>query len=129
MEGKELIGLYFDPYANHAVANIMRKMDYFPCLGLGKNQQGITEIPEYPTSIPLQGYAPSKEDQREREERIQSWVLAKKNGETFDWKMRPYFKTLNGYFVKEGADFLFVAFLSLGIALLLKRKRKDNARV
>lgn len=123
VDSKELIGLYFDPYANHAVANIMRKMDYFPCLGLGKNQQGITEIPEYPTSIPLygKGYAPSKEDQREREERIQSWVLAKKNGETFDWKMRPYFKTLNGYFVKEGADFLFVAFLSLGIALLLKR--------
>ena len=48
VESKELIGLYFDPYANHAVANIMRKMDYFPCLGLGKNQQGITEIPEDP---------------------------------------------------------------------------------
>lgn len=47
--------LVFDPYANHAVTNIMRKMDYFPCLGLGKNQQGITEIPEYPTSIPLYG--------------------------------------------------------------------------
>ncbi|WVY98400.1 hypothetical protein V8G54_030551 [Vigna mungo] len=58
-ESKELIGLDFDPYANHVVANIMRKMDYFPCLGLGKNQQGITEIPEYPTSIPLYGQGES----------------------------------------------------------------------
>ena len=53
--GKEFVSLDFDPYANTAVANMMKRMNYFPGLGLGRNQQGIAEFPINTTASPPAG--------------------------------------------------------------------------
>ena len=61
------LSLYFDQYANPMVANIMKKMIYFPGIGLGKRLQGIVE----PVKVVTQkhnfclGYKPTAKELRE----------------------------------------------------------------
>ena len=99
----------FDPYGNQAVANMLKNMNYFPGLGLGKRQQGIPEFPNFLTCelhFGL-GYEPTDEDMTEAQSRNE---LKKRNGGHLrDWQMKPYF-SLNGHFVKIGENCLYRKF-------------------
>ena len=99
--GKELVGLCFDLYANMAVANMMKRMNYFPGLSLGRNQQGLSEFPTYPTTTPPFGldYVLTEENIEDQKVKAMERALIRAQGKAFEWSMRPYFKTLNGYFI------------------------------
>ena len=54
----------FDPYDSITIANMLRKMNYFIGLGLGKRQQRIPEFPHFPSTehhFGL-GYEPTDKD-------------------------------------------------------------------
>ena len=110
--GKEFVGLCFDSYANVAVANMLKKMNYFPGLGLGRNQQGLSKFPTYLTATPPfgLGYVPTEEDIEDQKVKARERALTWAQGRTFEWSMCLYFKTLNGCFVKQGDHFPYFQF-------------------
>ena len=78
------------------IASIIKKMNFFPGMGLGLRQQGIREAPLVKGQKERfgLGYEPTKEERVKR-------TFKKKN----EVELKPYCKTLNGQFVKEGDDF------------------------
>ena len=63
--------LCFDQYVNHMVAGIMKKMRYFPGMGLGRKLQGIVEPVKIDTQRNSFGlvYKPTELELRESEKR------------------------------------------------------------
>lgn len=111
-EQRELIPLDFCPHGNLHVGNIMKKMAFFPGMGLGRRQQSIpipvqSRIVTYTFGL---GYEPSKKDRTEMLQRSRERIKAKAEGRIPDIRISPYKPTLNGYFVKEGEDFPFCRF-------------------
>ncbi|XP_043692935.1 uncharacterized protein LOC122643375 [Telopea speciosissima] len=78
-----------------ATVRIMKKMKYFPGLGLGKNQQGIPAFPEIQANTNHHGLGFNPKDPKKKAPGRRNSAV---NG-------NPYFKTLNGYFMKVGEDF------------------------
>lgn len=109
-ETTEKFPLDFDPYSSPNVVAMMRNMNYFPRMGLGRSKRGPKSFPKLSMAIPLfgLGYEPTDEDMLE----IEVGKMAKAKGLPYQPKsMRPYTPTWNGKFVKAGETFRYCGFL------------------
>lgn len=83
---------------------MLQAMFYLPGAGLGKYHQGVAEMPDFHTQDNRfgLGYKPTKKDLQ----------LAgyQKSGYVIDVAPKRACRTLNGYFIKEGEDFLYNGF-------------------
>ena len=103
----------FDPYSNVQVIAMMKKMKYFPRMGLGRHNQGVHVFPHFSTSIPTfgLGYKPTNNELLENDSKKTTRAKAKAQGLSFEpISMKPYTPTLNGKFVKEGCTHLYYGF-------------------
>ena len=110
---EECFPMDFDPYSNDKVVSMKRKMDYFPGLGLGRNNQGLPNFTSYVTTIPPfgLGYKPTDEDLLEEGLKKIAHSKAKVKGLSYEPPtLKPYIPTLNGKFVKEGEVQLYSMF-------------------
>ena len=110
---EEFFPMDFDPYSNDKVVSMMRKMDYFPGLGLGRNNQGLLNFTSHATTIPPfgLGYKPTDEDLLEEGLKKIARSKAKVKGLSYEPStLKPYTLTLNGKFVKEGEVKLYSMF-------------------
>jgi len=110
---EECFPMDFDPYNNDKVVSMMRKMDYFPGLGLGRNNQGLPNFTSYVTTIPPfgLGYKPTDEDLLEEGLKKIAHSKAKVKGLSYEPPtLKPYIPTLNEKFVKEGEVQLYSMF-------------------
>ena len=101
---EEFFPMDFDPYSNDKVVSMMRKMDYFPSLGLGRNNQGLLNFTSHAPTIPPfgLGYKPTNEDLLEEGLKKIACSKAKVKGLSYEpFTLKPYTLTLNGKFVKE----------------------------
>ena len=48
------MGIFYEP-GSSTVNQMMKKMDYLPALGLGKKQQGITQLPDFKMQMTKKG--------------------------------------------------------------------------
>ncbi|KAK4595542.1 hypothetical protein RGQ29_013855 [Quercus rubra] len=112
-ETRECLPIDFDPYSNVQVIAMMKKMKYFPGMGLGRRNKGVHAFPHFSTSIPPfgLGYKPTNDELLENDSNKTARAKAKAQGLSFDpISMKPYTPTLNGKFVKEGCTHLYYGF-------------------
>ncbi|MBY3556108.1 G patch domain-containing protein, partial [Modestobacter lapidis] len=109
---KEQIPIDSIPYVSYAVGEIMKIMGFFPGMGLGRRNQGITRAIQHThNSLPFGlGFKPTTADRQKMlaKEKERDQARAKKQGYTIT--IEPYRLTLNGSFVKEGEDFPYCGF-------------------
>ena len=112
-ETRECFPMDFDPYSNVQVIAMMKKMKYFPGMGLGRRNKGVHAFPHFSTSIPPfgLGYKPTNDELLENDSNKIARAKAKAQGLSFEpISMKPYTPTLNGKFVKEGCTHLYYGF-------------------
>ena len=94
------------------VLKIMRKMEYFPGMGLGKNQQGPLEFPDPRANKGSYGlgYKPMDNGEENESDVCFRLMMKKRTYDQMDQDLSPYRKTLNGYFVREGEKIPYFMF-------------------
>ena len=119
-ETRECFPMDFDPYSHVQVIAMMKKMKYFPGMGLGGHNNGVHVFPHFSTSIPPfgLGYKPTNDELLENDSNKTARAKAKAQGLSFEpISMKPYTPTLNGRLSKKDAPTCTTDFWSLGMIL------------
>ena len=107
--------MVFDPYSNNNVVAMMRKVNYFPGMNLGKTvKEADARVPTILMITPPfgLGYKPTYYDLLELEVRRTAHAKAKAKGLPSPSKpLKPYTPTLNGKFIKAGNSQHYQGFL------------------
>jgi len=93
MSGFEFVNMDLLPYCSHEVIAMMKNMGYMPGMGIGKDEKGLDEFPDFKTQLT-----------KEHLGFFEGYDEIKKN-----------LGTLKGNFVKKGGDFPFYGFPKLWV--------------
>lgn len=88
-ETKEKFPLDFDPYSSPNVFAMMRNMNNFPGIGLGRSKRGPKSFPKLSMAIPPfgLGYEPTNEDMLEIE--VEKMAKNKAKAEVLPYQPNP----------------------------------------